>query len=287
MLTHSVVSYPNRGNFGDSRYRGNCTGHIIVDLIETYLPAGGLFVDPAIGGGTSIDVANTMGIRSYCTDLHQGFNLLNDDLASTVGELADLVFFHAPYGSMINYSGNMWGSPHEHDLSRMSDEQFTAALQVCLFNISDSVKPGGHYAVLMGNQRKNGQYINWSSLVEKLAPDPLVDEVIKIQHNCVSDSTQYQGRLVRIAHEKLLVFKKQSESDVLSWLHNDHEEKAKSVSEALSRAIRRILQCAGFTAEQLTGLILAKVPHYSEAFVRKVLMECPYIINDNGIYRLK
>jgi len=255
MLTHSVVSYPNRGNFGDSRYRGNCTGHIIVDLIETYLPAGGLFVDPAIGGGTS-------KIELRC-------------------------IFHAPYGSMIKYSGNIWGSPHEHDLSRMSDEQFTAALQVCLFNISDSVKPGGHYAVLMGNQRKNGRYINWSSLVEKLAPDPLVDEVIKIQHNCVSDSTQYQGRLVRIAHEKLLVFKKQSESDVLSWLHNDHEQQAKSVSEALSRAIRRILQCAGFTAEQLTGLILAKAPHYSEAFVRKVLKECPYIINDNGIYRLK
>lgn len=49
MLTHSVVSYPNRGNFGDSRYRGNCTGHIIVDLIETYLPAGGLLLILLLG----------------------------------------------------------------------------------------------------------------------------------------------------------------------------------------------------------------------------------------------
>ena len=27
MLKSSVVSYPDRGNYGNSRYRGNCTGH--------------------------------------------------------------------------------------------------------------------------------------------------------------------------------------------------------------------------------------------------------------------
>ncbi|GIU40867.1 hypothetical protein TUM3794_19790 [Shewanella colwelliana] len=291
MFTNSVVSYPNRGNFGNNRYRGNCTGHIIVDLIETYLPAGGLFVDPAIGGGTSLDVANSMGIRYFCTDLHQGFDLVKDDLAKTVGEQADLVFFHAPYANMVVYSGHMWGKrgePHEGDLSRMNDEQFVAALQVCLFNISDSVKPGGHYGVLMGNQRRKGQYINWSSLVERLAPDPLVDEIIKIQHNCVSDSTQYQQKkLVRIAHEKLLVFKKRPESDVLTWLHHDHEALRISVTQGIERAIRRILQCASFTSEQLVGLILARAPHYSKSLILKVLKECPYIIYDNGYFRLK
>ncbi len=29
----SVVSYPNRGPWGDPRYRGNCSGHLAKDLI--------------------------------------------------------------------------------------------------------------------------------------------------------------------------------------------------------------------------------------------------------------
>ena len=28
----SIVSYKDRGNFGDSKYRGNCTGYIIKDF---------------------------------------------------------------------------------------------------------------------------------------------------------------------------------------------------------------------------------------------------------------
>ena len=29
-----------------------------------------------------------------------------------------------------------------------------------------------------------------------------MDEIIKTQHNCVSDRTQYAGKLVRISHER-------------------------------------------------------------------------------------
>lgn len=34
----SIVSYKNRGIFGDSTYRGNCTGYIIKDLIQQFYP---------------------------------------------------------------------------------------------------------------------------------------------------------------------------------------------------------------------------------------------------------
>ena len=36
----SVCNYPSRGNHGNSRYHGNCTGYIIRDFAETYLPSG-------------------------------------------------------------------------------------------------------------------------------------------------------------------------------------------------------------------------------------------------------
>ena len=32
----SVVSYPDRGHYGNSKYRGNTTGHIIVQFLETF-----------------------------------------------------------------------------------------------------------------------------------------------------------------------------------------------------------------------------------------------------------
>lgn len=32
----SVVSYPDRGPWGNNKYRGNCSGYLIKDLIEQF-----------------------------------------------------------------------------------------------------------------------------------------------------------------------------------------------------------------------------------------------------------
>jgi len=50
----SVVSYPDRGPWGDSRYRGNCSGHLVKDLILRF-NCRSVF-DPAEGSGTVRDV---------------------------------------------------------------------------------------------------------------------------------------------------------------------------------------------------------------------------------------
>jgi len=34
----SIVSYKDRGPYGNSSYRGNCTGHIIKDIIQQFYP---------------------------------------------------------------------------------------------------------------------------------------------------------------------------------------------------------------------------------------------------------
>ena len=34
----SIVSYKERGNYGNAKYRGNCSGYIIKDLIEQFFP---------------------------------------------------------------------------------------------------------------------------------------------------------------------------------------------------------------------------------------------------------
>lgn len=207
---NSVVSYPVRGEFGDNKYSGNCSGHLIRDFLESYHPSKkSLFADPSIGGGTTRDVATALGVRFKGSDLRDGFNLIRDSLSEFLGEKADSIFWHPPYWDMINYSGNQWGDEaHPYDLSRMKLEDFCNALQLSLLNIHEATAVGGHYGILMGNLRRDGTYFNLSSLVERVAPGVLVDEIIKIQHNCLSGSKKYRGKVIRIEHEKLLVFRR-------------------------------------------------------------------------------
>ena len=243
MFKTSVCSYPTRGHYGDNRYRGNCSGLIVKDFFESYRSrSDGLIADPSVGGGTSADVAKEMGARFIGTDLHQGFNLLRDDFGSFLGEEANLVWWHPPYWSMIEYSGNQWGNaPDKWDMSRMGLEEFVEALELAVMNIHDAVEPGGHYGILMGNMRRQGEYYNLSSLVERIAPGKLVDELIKTQHNCVSDQRQYRGRIIRIAHEKLLVFRRNGASALAFIALVDKRAKA-MVGVTWKAAVRRTLQ---------------------------------------------
>lgn len=288
----SVVSYPDRGHWGNSRYRGNCTGHIIKDFFGTYLKRpDGLCVDPSIGGGTSVDVAREMGLRFIGTDLHQGFNLLVDDLASFCGEEAAAVWWHPPYASMLAYSGSQWGEEaNKWDMSRMSMQDFTEALELALMNIHDATEKGGVYGILMGNLRRAGEYFNLSSLVERVAPGKLTDELIKVQHNCVSDSRSYRGNLVRVAHEKLLVFRKMQAS---LFLLGTMQRRAEAMTGITWRAaVRRVLQ--GNKTLHLKEINAAVEPFAKTksnnnwaAKVRQVLQDERYFVRvEPGVYRL-
>lgn len=294
MFTTSVCSYPNRGHYGDNKYRGNCTGHIIKDFIESYMmKPNGLVVDPSIGGGTSTDVANELKVRFIGTDLHQGFNLLRDDLSAFLGEPAHLIWWHPPYADMITFSGNMYGEPNKWDMSRLSLPEFVEALELAIMNIHDACEPGGHYGILMGNLRRKGEYYNLSSLVEHLAPGKLVDEIIKVQHNCVSDRTNYSNnsKLVRIAHEKLLVFKKQNASSSLSLIPVADKRAANMVGVTWKAVLRRVLQGKTLSLDAIYQQIAPYAKHrqneHWQAKVRQVLQDERYFVRvDSGVYTL-
>lgn len=216
-FTHSVVNYPNRGHWGKSNWRGNCSGHIVRDALGAYFDfksASSLFVDPSEGSGTSGDVAREMGVRYKGLDLHSGFNLLRNDLLETIGEPAQMAFWHPPYASMIQYSGNVWGSEaHPDDLSACTSiSDFIEKSQIALMNIYDALLPDGRgvYCVLIGNMRSKGQYYDLTDMLKRVAPGTLRDVIIKQQNNCVSDRRSYRGNIVRIAHETLLVFERDS-----------------------------------------------------------------------------
>src|SRR5208283_5353897 len=66
----------------------------------------------------------------------------------------------------------------------------------------------GHYAVLIGDIRKNGEFFSPQATVATMAPGKLQSVVIKYQHNCFSDKIQYSGKFIPILHEYMLLFRK-------------------------------------------------------------------------------
>src|SRR5690606_33410777 len=102
--------------YGNSSYRGNCSGYVIRDLLLHFKPKN--FLECFAGGGSGYDAAIELGYtNSIHLDLNNrfgNFNILEDPLPAG----ADLVFSHPPYWNIIKYSGknNVWGNKiHEDD----------------------------------------------------------------------------------------------------------------------------------------------------------------------------
>lgn len=206
----SVLSFPNRGRWGKSSWRGNCSGHVYKALFEQFQPS--LFCDPMVGSGTSIEVAREMGIKAVGLDLHSGFNVLRDSILQALGEHADLVVSHPPYGDMIVYSGEVWGNEaHPDDLSRCADQDdFADKLQIALLNQREATRDGGIYGTLIGDLRRNGRYYSYQAdAISRMPADELCSVVIKTQHNTMSGRQSYRAMsMPYIVHEYLLLWRK-------------------------------------------------------------------------------
>lgn len=204
----SIVSYPNRGNWGKNTYRGNTTGHIIKDLLLQFQPK--QFVELFAGGGTGKDVAKELGVNSLHLDLNGNFGDPFNALIDEIPRGSDFVFSHPPYHNMIVYSGKQWGQPHKDDLSRCSSyEEFIIKLNIVNSKIYNSLVNGGRHAMLIGDMRKNGVYY---SMIKDLAwYGDLESHIIKTQHNFMSENKTYNNNnFIPIVHEHLLIFRKKN-----------------------------------------------------------------------------
>lgn len=84
-MNSSIVTYEDRGSYGNSLYRGNCSGKIIKDLIQHYYPGSKpkKFIEVFSGGGTGKDVAKELRINnSLHLDLINGWDALTDNIPS-------------------------------------------------------------------------------------------------------------------------------------------------------------------------------------------------------------
>lgn len=211
-MSSSVLSFPDRGKWGKSNWRGNASGHVYKTLFEQYQPKS--FCDPMMGSGTSIECAQEMGIHAVGLDLHQGFNALKHSIRDVIGQEVDMCVSHPPYGPMIVYSGVVWGNKedaHPDDLSRcVDDEDFHEKMHLVLLNQREATKPGGIYGTLIGDLRQNGKYVSYQAeCISRMPASELASVIIKTQHNTMSDKNTYSKmKHLRIMHEYLILWSK-------------------------------------------------------------------------------
>lgn len=205
MTLKTIVSYPDRGKWGESSYSGNCSGHLIKDLLEYFQPQ--KVYDPMTGSGTTGEVCKDLRIECIETDLNPeygGLDILNED----VPVISDFIFWHPPYFNIYKYSGEEWGTkPNNRDISRTNNySKFIKQINTIQAKLIRSLRKGGHIAILVGDITKKGVFrsmqkdMQWYGKPRKI--------IIKAQHNYQSGRKNYSGKYIETVHEFVLVFKR-------------------------------------------------------------------------------
>ena len=243
----SIFSFPDRGPWGSSSWRGNCSGHVYQELFDRLTPK--VFVDPMVGSGTSVEVARERGIEAYGLDLKDGFNAVRDSILGAVGKPADLVLSHPPYGGMIVYSGEVWGdAAHPEDLSRCaSDDEFHEKMQLVLLNQREATLPGGFYGTIIGDWRRGGRYTSYQAeMIIRMPRDELASVLIKAQHNTRSADKAYgRMKLPWNMHEYIIVWQRKQVAMllVLSGLAHQHYGRLSGTWKMIVKAV--LIQMGG------------------------------------------
>lgn len=214
----SVLSFKDRGPWGDNKYRGNCSGYVQAYLIWKYQVQ--RMAELFAGSGTGYDVCQDMKIGYFGADLNPNPVRPNicclDAFVDEVPEafsFADFVFMHPPYGTelRIPYAGSMYPDPSgelsRYDLGQMPWPEFIKTLNSVVMKYFASMEAGSRMGILMGDVRRNGHL--YSMLTDIVKPGELEQIIIKRQYNCVSNGRNYTRKnFVPLVHEYILVLKK-------------------------------------------------------------------------------
>lgn len=217
----TLLSFPDRGEWGENSYRGNCSGWIQAFLIWKYHVK--KMAELFAGSGTGSDVARDMKIDYIGADLNPvpkrnnilTCNAITDDVPDEFRD-ADFLFMHPPYSSLINISwaGKAYADPTRElaksDMGNMPWKEFMNELNKVIMKYYSAMPSNSKMGVLMGDVKRQG--VLYSMLADIVKPGQMEQIIIKAQHNCVSEGRKYaNANFVPIVHEYLMVIKKVEE----------------------------------------------------------------------------
>jgi ParB family transcriptional regulator, chromosome partitioning protein len=132
---------------------------IIAHLLHYYTTPGALVVDPMAGGGTTLDVCESMGRRCVAYDLHPvrpeiGESDVRDGFPQEASE-CDLIFCDPPYHTM---RARRYGDGGVDSIPLGSWISFLERLACASFA---TLRPGGFVALLLANQTEKDLPAGW------------------------------------------------------------------------------------------------------------------------------
>lgn len=192
-----------RGNYGDSRYPGNCSGELIKDLLKFF--GSRKVFDPMTGSGTCADVCRELDIACVSQDIHRGFDACDPDNYKDL-EPFDFVWIHPPYWRMKQYSSDT------RDLCNAATlEEFLTGYQQLITNCASVLQPGGKLAVLMGDytDRQYG-FVPLVYHTQRLAfatgLKQHCTQIVRFSHGASSSTKTYRSAFIPGLHDILTVF---------------------------------------------------------------------------------
>jgi len=198
----SIHSVRRRGPYGDGRYRGNCGGYLIRNLLRYFQPK--RVLDPMSGSGTCRDVCRELNIECDSFDIRRGQDASN---AASYAEQdpVDFVWMHPPYWRMIRYSDDPRCLSNAPTL-----DSFLSRIQLVLKQCKTVLTPNGKIAVLIGGYSDRGRYQPLPHLiVERAIREDLwlaCTEIIRFQHGNTSSTKQYRSSFIPGLHDTCLIF---------------------------------------------------------------------------------
>jgi len=131
-------------------YPGSIPPAIVAHALHYFCPPGGLVVDPMAGGGTTLDVCQSMGCRCLAYDLEPSRpEIRHHDICAGFPSEArdcDLIFCDPPYHTMLarKYAAD--------SIATASLEDWIEFLHELTRQAFATVRPGGYLALLLAPQ---------------------------------------------------------------------------------------------------------------------------------------
>lgn len=199
----SIHATPGRGNYGDPKYRGNCSGLLIHDLLSYYRPK--RVLDPMTGGGTCRDVCRELSIDCESLDLRTGHDATGRNCHWNFG-MFDFVWLHPPYWKMVRWSDDPRCLANAPTLA-----EFMRRLRSLIRNCKQVLRPNGIMAILMGDMRDQGKYLALPFRTMNAAAaeglELAAPEIIRFSHGATSHQKKYSFAFIPRLHDVCLILR--------------------------------------------------------------------------------